>query len=233
LQDQSFVLQKFNITAPIENLPGSQGGDENGEELTGAVEQVVDQVTDKFESSNLELSKVTDEFYRLQQGVSEKSALLSHYQRSLASKHAQMSQLSGENGSVDKIRRVIGKVKQYESDIGVSTPYIDESDPQGLFAYMGKRLEEEEAESTEGIQPETIKKVLTRLKKQVCVISVLQRFIGCFLMYCKELTPKVFSFSRSVCRAKQARVLLRAHAVPESLIQSKSWETSKIKYNYC
>jgi hypothetical protein len=100
--------------------------------------------------------------------VSEKSALLSHDQRALASKRARMSQLDGPNGSIEKVRRVVTSLRQYEGDIGVVTPAdINEAKPQELLSYLGNMLEESESQSTEGIQQDTVRKIITRLKKQV------------------------------------------------------------------
>jgi DNA repair protein RAD50 len=168
LQEQSYVMQKFNISSPPE-LPGARGGDENGEELATAIESTVDSVTSKHESANLELTKVTADMNRIQRLVSEKSALLSHDQQTLAAKKARLNQLGGANGSIDKVRRVVQAVREYQQSIGITTPNLDESQPQELLAYLESRLEEEEADSTEGIQPQVIKKVITRLKKQVSI----------------------------------------------------------------
>jgi DNA repair protein RAD50 len=167
IQEQSFVLQQYNITTPQE-LPGAEGSDENGDELTTAMEKVVDDISTKFDLSNHELSRSTEEANRLQQVVSEKSALLRHDQRALTSKRARMSQLDGPNGSIEKVRRVVTSLRQYEGDIGVVTPAdINEAKPQELLSYLGNMLEESESQSTEGIQEDTVRKIFTRLKKQV------------------------------------------------------------------
>ena len=168
LQEQSYVMQKFKIASPGD-LPGARGGDTNGEELATAVESIVDSVTSKHESANIMLAKVTADVNGIQRLVSEKSALLSHDQNMWAAKNARMNQLSGDNGCIDKVRRVVQAVREYQQSISMTTPNLDESRPQELLMYLESRLEEEEAESTEGIQPQVIKKVITRLKKQVSI----------------------------------------------------------------
>ena len=168
LQEQSFVLQKFNMASP-QDLPGAHGGDDAGDELTHVIDTLVDQVSSKYESANFELSKATEDMNQVQRVVSEKSALLSHDQQSLASKKARLTQLEAKNGSIDKVRRVVEELRQYETNNGISTTHqtLDESKPEELMSYLESRLEEVDAESTDGIQPQLIKKVITRLKKQV------------------------------------------------------------------
>jgi DNA repair protein RAD50 len=166
MQEETYAMQKNKISFPPE-LPGARGGDANGEELVTAFESMVVSVTSKHESANLELIKATADMNGIQRLVSEKSALLSYNQNMLAPKKARMNLLSGENGSIDKVRRVVKAVREYQQSIGITTPNLDESQPQELLSYLESRLQEEEAESTEGIQPQVIKKVITRLKKQV------------------------------------------------------------------
>jgi hypothetical protein len=166
LVEQSYVLQKYHVAAPVE-LPGTAGGDENGDELTTAIEGIVDTVVNKCERANSELSKSTDAMASCQRIVSENSAVLSHDQQTLLVKQSRMNQLKGEDGSIEKVRQVVEKVGQYEAGMGVVTPALDESSPQELYTYLGQQLEAAEQESTEGIQAETVHKIIGRMKKLV------------------------------------------------------------------
>ena len=167
LDEQSFNFQKFNISKPGV-LPGSQGGDESGEELTNVFEKLLDDVQSKKESINLELSKANDEVTKLQLAVSEASALLSQDRRSLTSKQARMEQLDGAGGSISKIRGVMEELQKYENGNNIATPAaIDISRPKEFLNYLSSRLEEEEAQSLEGVQPDVVRKIILRLKKQV------------------------------------------------------------------
>jgi hypothetical protein len=169
-------LQKYHVAAPVE-LPGTAGGDENGDELTIAIEGIVDTVVNKYERANSELSKSIDAMASCQRIVSENSAILSHDQQTLSVKQSRMNQLKGEDGSIEKVRRVVVEVRQYEAGMGVVTPALDESSPQELYTYLGQQLEAAEQESTEGIQAETVHKIIGRMKKLVSLTLACSGFL--------------------------------------------------------
>ena len=152
--------------------------------------KIVNDVTSKFEASKLELGSTSGRVALLQNKLSEASALLSHDRRALFTKRARMGQLDGDNGGISEIRSVSSNLRKYEATLGITTPHtIDETRPQDLSTYLSKRLAEEEAKSTEGIEPETVRKILTRLKSQVCRTLIasypfdIARIDSCFDVY--------------------------------------------------
>ena len=163
LSQQAPTLSKYSINPP-DDLPG-RAADQTGEDLNRVMDGLSDEVRAKFDAHSEELSQATDRVAKLQQRVSETTALVSHDKKALNTKRARMGAL--ENGGVANVRKVVEEVKAYEKSIGMSEKNVDESQPQELLSHLAERLEASESESTEGIQPNTIKKVITRLKKQV------------------------------------------------------------------
>lgn len=203
IQEQQYNFNKFNISVPRE-LPGVLG-DEDGAELTEAVGKIVNDVTSKFEASKLELGSTSGRVALLQNKLSESSALLSHDRRALYTKRARMGQLDGDNGGISEIRSVSSNLRKYEATLGITTPHtIDETRPQDLSTYLSKRLAEEEAKSTEGIEPETVRKILTRLKSQTKQIGKKVACPCCTREFASE--PEIVAFQN------QMKFLLAAHS---------------------
>jgi DNA repair protein RAD50 len=165
INEQSYLFPRFNISLSGV-LPGRDGDDTTGDGLNQTVEGIRDEILERFETREQELRSATDEVARLQRKVSELSALVSHDQKSLGLKKGRMNEL--ENGGILRVRTVVEQVKEYETtNLGQAEPNIDESQPQELLSFLGDRLEQADNESTEDIQPATIKKVFARLKKHV------------------------------------------------------------------
>jgi len=116
-----------------------------------------------------------------------------------------MGQLDGDNGGISEIRSVSSNLRKYEATLGITTPHtIDETRPQDLSTYLSKRLAEEEAKSTEGIEPETVRKILTRLKSQTKQIGKKVACPCCTREFASE--PEIVAFQN------QMKFLLAAHS---------------------
>lgn len=163
INEDSYALQKNNLDHPGE-LPGAQGGDEDGAELNRTMESLRDKISAKYEDSSLSLSKFTDEVSQLERKISELNALLAHDQKSLATINSRTNELA--NSAVRNVAGVVESVKKYEQGIGMTGTQINESRPRELLDYLRSRLEEIEFESSE-IPQSTIKKILSRMKRQV------------------------------------------------------------------
>eukprot|EP00934_Nitzschia_sp_Nitz4_P008970 Nitzschia sp. Nitz4//scaffold260_size33533//17430//22260//NITZ4_007879-RA/size33533-augustus-gene-0.12-mRNA-1//1//CDS//3329544683//8960//frame0 len=190
VKESSYSLQQFNIKMP-ESLPGNVD-DEDGDELTRCFEKVVDEVTEKYDAINSDLERANADLSKSSQVVSERTALLGHDQRAILIKRERMSKLEGPGSAIDAVQNVVTSLRAYERQIGSNTPMdLDESRPQELLKYLDSRLAEEESQSTEGIPSDTVRKIMSRLMKQVSTQgatcdSVLDAFLTC-----SELQAKV------------------------------------------
>ena len=162
IHDSASTFQTYNIDAPGE-LPDARR-DTSGEELTQSIASVVDDFAHKLESLTLEQTKASGDFNKFQKSASETKALLEHNQNSLGAKREAMHQLEG---SVAKVQQVVTELKQFENSHTPAT--ISESKPQELLSYLEQQLLEEESNSTEGILPEHVKKIMKQLKRQVSI----------------------------------------------------------------
>jgi hypothetical protein len=157
-------LRSRNIAIPTVDIPG----DETGDLLNDAMDTLMADISEKFRASEDEFKKVTDEFYTAQGVASEKKALISYDRQRIEEKSQRMEELTSENGGISKVLRVVQELRQFEAASNATTPPgINESKPRELLAYLDERLEAEEAENVEGIQPEVVGKILKRLKKLV------------------------------------------------------------------
>lgn len=169
IKDSAYMAQSFNISSYPKALPGMEEMGNSGEGIRDLIEKVVDEVRSKYDARNLELERANADASKLQQGVAERRALLSHDQRSINSKRARMTQLEAPGGSIATVKEVVEELKAYEKDIDVATPSntASEAHPQELLAYLSERLAEEESQSTEGIKSEVLYKIFKKLIKQV------------------------------------------------------------------
>lgn len=157
-------LRSRNIAVPTVDIPG----DETGDLLNDAMDTLMADISEKFRASEDELKKVTDEFYTAQGVASEKKALFIYDRQRIEEKSQGMEELTSENGGIRKVLRVVQELRQFEAASNVTIPpRINESKPRELLAYLDEKLEAEEAENVEGIQPEVVGKILKRLKKLV------------------------------------------------------------------
>jgi hypothetical protein len=162
-------LRSRNIAIPTVDIPG----DETGDLLNDAMDTLMADISEKFRASEDEFKKVTDEFYTAQGVASEKKALISYDRQRIEEKSQRMEELTSENGGISKVLRVVQELRQFEAASNATTPSgINESKPRELLAYLDERLEAEEAENVEGIQPEVVGKILKRLKKLVRQIGL-------------------------------------------------------------
>lgn len=177
IQESDFALKSRNIEVPtIES-----SGDETGDELNDVMDKLTEGVSSKFQNADAELRKAHEQFNALQKIVAEKSALLARDRQLVHSKRGKLLSLSSEGG-INKVENVVSEQRQFEASNGVSTPSaLNETKPKELLAYLEERLEAEEAESLEGIQPEVISKIMKRLKSKVryLVINQLHHMLKC------------------------------------------------------
>lgn len=165
IQEFNFQFQLSRVTPPPKELP-TANDDQRGDGLKKIMEKIHDDVERKLRGKEAELEKYNDAVRRLEQVVSEKSALLKHDQQTLMSKRPRFVQL---DASVGKARQVVAEMRQVEPRLlGFQTPTaISETKPQDLLNYLTKRLEEIEGQSTEGIGSGDLKKIMLKLFHQV------------------------------------------------------------------
>lgn len=170
IQESDFALKSRNIEVPTIEL----SGDETGDELNDVMDKLTEGVSSKFQNADAELRKALEHFNALQKVVAEKSALLARDQQLVHSKRGKLFSLSSE-GRIKKVENVVSEQRQFEASNGVATPSaLNETKPKELLAYLEERLEAEEAESLEGIQPEVISKIMKRLKSKVRYLGMNQ-----------------------------------------------------------
>lgn len=163
VQDHSYVLQRFNVQVP-NPLPGTDGEDQSGEQLTGVMESVAETIRDKFETALEKLNEAKENMSKSQQVVSEKSALVSHNRSHLMSIRQKLNSFSGENGAVKKFERIVAAIKQFEAGRGIVTN-MDARDPQKVLSYLGTKIEEIEASASDTVPPEMMTKVIDMLQQ--------------------------------------------------------------------
>jgi DNA repair protein RAD50 len=165
ISDYRFQFQAYKISSPPSDLPGDDS-DKRGEELKKIIEIVSDEINDKFEDRERELTKNQDTIRRIEAIVSEKSALYNHDIQSIRSKQQRIAVLKP---SIEKTRQAVEELRSFEArDEEISTPVtITESRPEELLSYLTERIEEIEGHSTEGIPPHMIKKIMKKLFKLV------------------------------------------------------------------
>lgn len=168
IQESDFALKSRNIDVPtIES-----SWDETGDELNEAMAKLTEDVSSKFQTADSELQKAQEQFNALQNLVAEKSALLARDQQLVLSKRGKLASLNSA-GVIKKVETVVSELRQFEVSNGVPTPpELNETKPKELLAYLEERLEAEEAESLEGIQPEVISKIMKRLKSKVICLEI-------------------------------------------------------------
>lgn len=163
IHESDFALKSRNISAPaIES-----SGDERVDELTNAMDKLTENVSSKFQISESELQKAREEFNAVQNVVAEKSGLLARDEQLVHSKRGILANLSSEGG-IKKVENVVFELRQFEAANDLTTPpSLNETKPKELLGYLEERLEAQEAESLEGIQPEVVSKIMKRLKNMV------------------------------------------------------------------
>ena len=165
ISEYRFQFQAYKISPPPQDLPGADI-DKRGEELKKVMETVSDEINDKFEERDRELTKTRDTIRRIEAIVSEKSALYNHDIQSIRNKQHRMS---GLKPSIEKTRQVVEELRSFEArDEGISTPVaITENRPEELLSYLTERIGDIEGQSIEGISPDMIKRVMKKLFKLV------------------------------------------------------------------
>jgi len=152
ISDNSFLLQKFDAYPTL-----------RGDNYVNTIETLADNVRIKHENTREESDRASEELAQLQQTIGEKSALLSHNKRSLETLKAREAALCADDRGVQKIRRVINAVRNFEHqqlDTGVTVVQND-MEPQKLLEHLTERIGEYSAEDT----PESIARTMKKLKK--------------------------------------------------------------------
>jgi DNA repair exonuclease SbcCD ATPase subunit len=164
MRDHSYELQKYNLQ-PAGLLPGANGGDDNGDQLVALIETLGDDVKEKYDVADTELSRVQEALDKAQQTVSEKTYLLRSKQQSEATLRTKLDALKGNNSPIAKVDRVVEELRQHNPD-AVLNPLLD--NPRELLKYLDEQLQEIEDLDPSSIgTPAVVRKVLIRLKKLV------------------------------------------------------------------
>jgi DNA repair exonuclease SbcCD ATPase subunit len=176
LREQSYELQKHNLQ-PTGQLPGANGEDDNGDQLVAYVETLVDEVQNKYDAADTEVTRVQEALDRAQKTVSEKTALLKSRQQSSASLRAKLDSLSGNNGPIAKVGNVIEELRKHGTDPAVLNVLGDDKGPRVILNHLDEQLEliEESDPSSVGT-PAVVRKVLNKLKKLVSSAFLISSF---------------------------------------------------------
>lgn len=160
-----FQMQAYKISSPPQNLPGGDT-DKRGEELKKLMRVVNDAISDRFDDRERVLIKSQESVRRQEKLISEKTALRDHDVQSIRSKQQRMAELKP---SFERTRQVVEELLSFEArDDEVTSPVgITAERPDDLLSYLTKRMESIEGQSTEGIPPQMIKKIMKKLFKLV------------------------------------------------------------------
>lgn len=165
ISDFKYQFKAYNISPPPPDLPTGDI-DKRGEELKKVMGTLSDEINDRLDDKDRQLTKNRDAIRRIEAIVSEKSALYNHDVQSIRSKQQRMN---GLKTSVEKTRQVVEELRSFEArDEEISTPVtLTENHPEELLSYLTKRVGDIEGHSTEGIPPQMIKKIMKKLFKLV------------------------------------------------------------------
>jgi DNA repair protein RAD50 len=170
MRDHSYELQKYNLQ-PAGLLPGADGGDDNGDQLIDLMKTLGDDVKDKCDVAETELSRVQEALDTAQQTVSEKTYSLRSRQQSAATLRTKLDAFKGDNSPVAKVSRVVDELRQHNMDAVVNLPA---DDPREILKYLDEQLQEIEENDPSSIgTPAVVRKVLIRLKKLVSTTLLL------------------------------------------------------------
>lgn len=174
LQEQSFTLQQRNITMPKmkTNNPNNNNNKEqepaSEEVFFEAVDAIVNTIKEKLEDAIHELDSTQNEVAKTQQLVSENSAIFLHKRQTLNQLRMQLDKLD-RNGNVKLFTRIAKEIKLTQGAGG--SIMKDEQDPQEVLSYLNKRLEEIEEESALDSDPESVPRIMKKLKKLAKMIG--------------------------------------------------------------
>lgn len=174
-KDSAYILQTFNLSTFPKKLPCMDEIGDDGNVIRDIFAQFLNEIKDKHDLRRLALDRANADVGKSQQAVSERRVVLGHDERLLSSKRARMGQLEAPGGSVELLSKVVQDLRVYEADLGLSTPDdVTLGHPRKILAYLSNRLAEVESQSTEGIQPDSVRKIFSRLIKQVRVLFFLR-----------------------------------------------------------
>ena len=156
-QENSFLLRKFNIKIPNVET-------DNCLEVNNKMDSILDDVTNNMDKINNDYNQACERQKKSSSQFSKVSALLSHKQETLKRQKERLTELSKEDRGVHQIRNVIKAVRSFENQMYGDTRVAPNADPQQLLQYFTTRIGEL---STEELQPESVSKVIKKLKKLV------------------------------------------------------------------
>jgi chromosome segregation ATPase len=161
-REQSYNLQKFNISLPRCRLDN----DDNGDELISTMEGVHNDVQTRLDDCEAKLSRAIADRSKTQHILSEKKALLASSQRTLVS---HKNKLQGLGQSVAIVEKAVQDLRRFEASKG-NTMAVDLENPKELLQYIEARLDElEENNEIISNMPKVVKKFVKHLKKMVSV----------------------------------------------------------------
>ena len=181
ISDHRFQFQAYKISPPPQDLP-DEITDDRGEALKNVMETVKGEIEDKLGDKERELTKNQQTIRGIEAIVSEKSAL---YNRDIQSIRDNQQRMTALRSSVERTRQVVDDLRHFEAREEISTPAaITEMNPEELMSYLTGRIENIEGQSTEGIPPDMIKKVMKKLFKLVraIIFDFCHHTIGGFIL---------------------------------------------------
>ncbi len=151
--EHSFLMHKFKI-----KLPNVEKGER--EEVNTEMNTMLDEVTDLYETGKNDLDNAEEALKTTSAKLSQQSALLSHNQDRLVKKKDRLASLSARG--VQQIKNVFKALRQFETNANGDIGFDPNADPQQLLQYFTTKIGEL---STDDSQPESVTRVMKKLKK--------------------------------------------------------------------
>lgn len=164
LKNESFTLKKFNLPSDTK-LPTDED-DEKGDIIIERIQNIQNLVEEKFNVRNSALRKATDERYKAQESLAEKSAVLASHQKTLAWTKTRLNNLEADGGSVSQVGKMISDLRRYAQEHGRGAP-PNEDRPRELLNYLDAWIENVDEDDVGPQAVKTAKKVLKTLANMV------------------------------------------------------------------
>jgi DNA repair protein RAD50 len=160
IREESYSMKKFDIDTPRQ-LP--RDGDDDGDQLSKAVDLIVDTVRGKYDAASSRFEGSKEEIAATQKTIAEKSALLMGDQKTIATLKSGQTRVSN---NVEKVRTTMEELRRHESRLGYKIA-INDDNPREVLQYIDGRLDEVEGDAPELNAARVAKKVLKRVLRKV------------------------------------------------------------------
>ena len=153
LRGQFPSMLRFNIRSSVPGVPSAEE-DPSGDEVVRVCESLRDDVETKMDSIQNENRLLNEELVRIQQKLSERSAVASSTRHQIESMRGSISRLEDPKGTYARARNLVLDVKSYAASLE-KDHLLDQSNFEGVLSFLDDTLKEldEKAEVT----PQSIK----------------------------------------------------------------------------